>query len=55
MLMNLGGVAMATGELPESKGRVTEGLQIAKQNDNRLPDWRRSHAAGRTRAAMRAG
>ena len=36
MLMNLGLVAMATGDLPESKRRLIEGLRIAKQNDNWL-------------------
>ena len=34
--MNLGLVAMATGDLPESKRRLIEGLRIAKQNDNWL-------------------
>jgi predicted ATPase/DNA-binding CsgD family transcriptional regulator len=36
MLMNLGLVAMATGDLPGSKRRFIEGLRVAKQNDNRL-------------------
>ena len=36
MLMNLGLVAMAAGDLPGSKARFTEGLRIAKQMDNRL-------------------
>ena len=36
MLMNLGLAAMAAGDLPGSKTQFTEGLQIAKQTDNRL-------------------
>jgi predicted ATPase/DNA-binding CsgD family transcriptional regulator len=36
MLMNLGLVAMATGDLPQSKRQFIEGLRAAKQNDNRL-------------------
>jgi len=36
MLMNLGLVAMAAGDLPGSNTRFIEGLRIAKQMDNRL-------------------
>ena len=36
MLMNLGLVAMAAGDLPASKTRFIEGLRIAKETDNRL-------------------
>ena len=36
MLMNLGLVAMAAGDLPGAKSRFIEGLRVAKQTDNRL-------------------
>ena len=36
MLMNLGLVATAAGDLPGSRSRFIEGLRIAKQTDNRL-------------------
>ena len=36
MLMNLGLVATAAGDLPGSRSRFVEGLWVAKQTDNRL-------------------
>ena len=59
MLMNLGLVAMATGDLPKSKRRLVEGLRIAEQIDNRLgQSWflrlLGAHAATSGRARLAA-